>query len=83
MAGAPIVADTVLQLRRQGEAFVVLDLDELSFIDMSGLRSVLTAIRDAARDGWTLEITRGSRHVRRLITLAELDGRLPIHGASR
>jgi anti-anti-sigma factor len=81
MAGASTLADGLRRLRERGER-VVLDLDELEFIDMSGLRVVLTAAEDASRDGWEFAVTRGSPSVRRLIGLVQLDGRLPVDGSS-
>jgi anti-anti-sigma factor len=82
MAGAPKVADCLRRLQDRGEQ-VVLDLDELTFIDMSGLRVVLTAAESASRDGWSFAVTRGSAPVRRLITLVQLDGQLPVDGSTR
>jgi anti-anti-sigma factor len=56
---------------------VLLDLNDLAFIDASGARLVVEAAEDARRDGWSLTITRGSRPVRRLFELLHLDGTLP------
>jgi anti-anti-sigma factor len=79
LAGVPTVTECLRRLSERGE-HVLLDLDELAFIDMSGLRVVLTAAESASRDGWAFAITRGSEPVRRLIALVELDGRLPVDG---
>jgi anti-sigma B factor antagonist len=81
LAGAPRVTDMLRRLQERGER-VVLDLDELTFIDMSGLRVVLEAAESASRDGWGFAVTRGSAPVRRLVTLVQLDGRLPVDGSS-
>lgn len=35
-----------------------LDLSRLEFIDSSGIRTVLLAVRDAKRDGWEVEVER-------------------------
>jgi anti-anti-sigma factor len=80
LASAPTVTDCLRRLQDRGEQ-VVLDLDELTFIDMSGLRVLLTAAESASRDGWAFAVTRGSGPVRRLITLVRLDGQLPIDGS--
>lgn len=77
--GAP-VAKRLAVLRERGES-VVLDLDGLTFIDLSGVRLVLAAAEESRRDGWTFTITRGSRPVRRLLGLLELD-EVPYDGAS-
>ena len=81
LAGAPGLTDRLRRLQERGEQ-VVLDLDELTFIDMSGLRVVLTAAESASRDGWGFAVTRGSPPVRRLITLVRLDGQLPVEASA-
>jgi anti-anti-sigma factor len=81
MAGVPIVSEHLRRHRERGD-MVLLDLDELEFMDMSGLRMVLSAAEDASRDGWGLAVTRGSPQVRRLIALVNRDGRSPFDGSS-
>jgi anti-anti-sigma factor len=75
---APQVVAGLRRLRERGEQ-VLLDLDELGFIDVSGLRAVLTAADEAANDGGMFAVTRGSPPVRRLVALV-LDGQLPLDG---
>ena len=82
LAGVPTVTDRLRRLQERGER-VVLDLDELTFIDMSGLRMVVTAAESASRDGWAFAVTRGSDPVRRLITLVGFDEQLPVDGSPR
>ena len=82
LAGAPTLSDRLRRLRERGEP-VVLDLDELEFIDMSGLRVLLAACDEANRDGWSFAVTRGSAQVRRLIGLVRLDRQLPMDGDMR
>jgi anti-anti-sigma factor len=82
LAAAATVTERLRGLQERREQ-VLLDLDELAFIDMSGLRVVLMAAEAAARDGWTFTVTPGSAAVRRLITLVQLDGQLPVDGSSR
>ncbi len=81
LAGAPRVSGHLKTLRERGED-VVLDLDELQFIDLSGLRVLLAASDEASRDGWAFSVTRGSAPVRRLFDLVHLNGRLPLDGSS-
>ena len=76
LAGAATLTKRLRALRAR-RAHVLLDLDELEFIDMTGLRVLLTAAEDAARDGWAFTLTRGSPPVRRLVGLVQLEGRLP------
>jgi anti-anti-sigma factor len=81
LAGVPKLTECLQRLSERRE-YVLLDLDELAFIDMSGLRVVLTAAESAARDGWAFTVTRGSAPVRRLMALVRLDGQLPVDGSS-
>ncbi len=82
LAGAPTLSDRLRTLRERGEP-VVLDLDELQFIDMSGLRALLAASDEASRDGWSFVVTRGSCQVRRLIGLVRPARQLPVDGDMR
>jgi len=79
LAGAPALSERLRTFRERGEP-VVLDLDELEFIDMSGLRVLLAASEEARDEGWPFAVTRGSAQVRRLIGLVRLDGQLPLDG---
>jgi anti-anti-sigma factor len=81
LATADLVADRLRRLRER-HAAVLLDLDELAFIDARGLHVVLTAAADARNAGWAFTVTRGSRPVRRLVELLDLDGHLPFDGDS-
>ena len=82
LASAPALADRLDELRDR-HADVVLDLDELAFIDMSGLRVALSAAEEASRDGRSFAVTHGSPAVRRLVELVQLDGQLPLDGSTR
>ncbi len=79
LAGAPALGEALARLRDLREV-VLLDLDELAFIDMSGLRVVLAAA-EASRNGVGFAVTRGSRQVRRLTALVHLDGKPPFDRA--
>jgi anti-anti-sigma factor len=63
-------------------ATVLLDLDELEFIDVSGLRVVLGVASKAAQDGWAFTVTHGSAPVRRLFELLDVDTHLVRDGGS-
>jgi anti-anti-sigma factor len=62
---------------------VLLDLDELTFIDASGIRLVVDAAEDSRRDGCAFAVTHGSWPVRRVIQLLELDQHVPYDGGNR
>jgi anti-sigma B factor antagonist len=64
------------RLRELGRASkaVRLDLSQLSFIDSSGIRTLVNAVEDAEQNGWTLEIdSRLTRQVERVIKLTGVD----------
>ena len=73
------VANRLAALRERRET-VLLDLDEQTFIDASGIRLVVDAAEDSRRDGWAFAVTHGSWPVRRVLELLELDKHLPYDG---
>jgi anti-anti-sigma factor len=81
MATVPSVEHCLDELRGRGET-VLLDLDELTFMDASGIRVVLSAAHHAAQDGWDFSVTRGSDRVRKLFEIVQLDGELPFEDRS-
>lgn len=75
MATASNLAQRLRELGRSRQA-VVLDLDGVEFIDMSGLRVLLAAVRDAAAGQRPLVLTTGSSVVRRLAAIVDTGGHL-------
>ena len=59
---------------------IVVNCDELDFIDAAGLHSLFAASARAANSGDWLRITRGSRGVAKIFELTGLDGVLPLVG---
>jgi anti-anti-sigma factor len=56
---------------------ILLDVNELDFIDSSGLQVILRAKRRADSSGRRLRITRGKGHVADMFRLTALDMTLP------
>ena len=78
-----IASSTSLELELQtAEArrppMLVLDLAELNFMGVSGLRSILDAARRARRDGRQLVVTNPVPHISRLFELTAIDQSLEI-----
>jgi anti-anti-sigma factor len=73
-AGA--VEQRLAELRDARQA-ALLDLDELTFMDSTGIRLVLTACEDAAKHDWSFRVTRGSERVRHVLEVAQVIDRLP------
>jgi anti-anti-sigma factor len=81
LASAPAVTECLRGLRERRET-VLLDLDDVAFIDARGLRVLLVAVADAAGEGLALTVTRGSRAVRQLLALVGSEGHLPLDGSA-
>lgn len=79
MSTVPVIAERLRLLGARGEA-VLLDLDELAFIDIKGIRLVLGAVEESQRDGWSLAVTHGSDPVRLIVELMGVDKYLPYDG---
>lgn len=56
---------------------MVLDLRGLTFIDSSGLRSIIDLWRRSQEDGFDLTIVRGRPSIAQIFELVGLDGVLP------
>ena len=60
---------------------LVLDLAQLRFMGVSGLRSILDAARRARRDGRYFVVTNPMPHISRLFELTAIDQSLELHRA--
>jgi anti-anti-sigma factor len=76
LASVSDVQQRLAELRDAGSA-VVLDLDQLTFMDSTGIRMLLTACQDAATHEWRFQVTRGSGRVRHLLSVVQIADRLP------
>jgi anti-sigma B factor antagonist len=74
IATAPELVEILHRMRRQNHA-VVLDLAEITFMDSTGLTTLMDAHLAAEGNGWSFEIRRASPAVRRVFDLAGV-GRL-------
>jgi anti-sigma B factor antagonist len=77
LASVDEVQARLAALRAAGEP-AVLDLDELDFMDSSGLRMVLDAAEASDATGWRFSLTPGSEQVQRLFESTRVTARLPI-----
>jgi anti-anti-sigma factor len=55
---------------------LVLDLRELSFLDSTGLRLIMSAAGRASVGGWRLVLVRGPESIQRVFRITKLDGEL-------
>ncbi|MFF3851108.1 STAS domain-containing protein [Streptomyces sp. NPDC002328] len=72
-ASAPALREAVDALVVEGLARIVLDLEQVSFMDSSGLSVLVYAMRQAGEIGGTLRLAAPGRQVRRLLELTGLD----------
>lgn len=77
----PQLHDQVQELVEAEFAQLVIDLRELSFIDATGIRLLLSLAEQAHDEGWRLSLIRGSGQVQRICELADPLGRLPLCSA--
>ena len=59
-----------------GHRLIVLDLSGLTFLDSTGLRTIVTADQRARRSGRRIVILKGPATVHRVFTITRLDERL-------
>jgi len=74
IATAPELVGLLARLRHFGHA-VTLDLAEVTFMDSTGLTTLMDAKVQSDQDGWSFSVTRPSPAVKRVFDLAGM-GRL-------
>ena len=80
MASSQLLARKLEAVERDHPQEIVLDLAELSFMDVSGLRALLDAARRARRAGSSLVIVNPHPHIVRLLELTAIDQTLEVLG---
>jgi anti-anti-sigma factor len=70
------VEEELRRVEDGGAQTVVLDLTSLSFLDSTGLRTIVTADQRARKSGRRLAIVKGPDTVHRVFTITRLDERL-------
>lgn len=73
IATAPELVDLLARLRHHGHA-VTLDLAEVTFMDSTGLTTLMDARLDAQRTDWAFTVRRPSQAVKRVFELAGVNG---------
>jgi anti-sigma B factor antagonist len=70
LLAAPLLQSKIENESIDGVDIVVLDLDDLQFIDSAGLRVILAAHEQSGERGQRLALTPGSQQVQRLLSIA-------------
>jgi anti-anti-sigma factor len=77
LASVPLLESELEKAARAEAKTIVLDLDELDFVDSSGLRAMLSARERASDSGGQLLLSRCSEQLTRLLTVAGVSDYLP------
>lgn len=80
MSSAPMLTRELDAVESHHPKEIVLDLAELSFMDVTGLRTILDAARRARRAGSALVIANPLPHITRLLELTAIDQTLEVLG---
>lgn len=78
LLGAPMLQEDMEKVEAQTPAIVVLDLEDLQFVDSAGLRVILAAHQRSRERGWEFALTRGGEQVQRLFEIAGVGEHLRI-----
>ena len=81
VATSPKLHDQLLPLMRSGIGLVLLDLSEISFCDVSGLRVLVSVHLHAGVLGVTLRLTALRPRLARLLRISGLDRTLSVYPA--
>jgi anti-anti-sigma factor len=80
MSSAPVLARELARAARRRPDRIVLDLAELSFMDVTGLRAILDVARRVRRYGGAVVIENPQPHILRLLELTAIDQTLEVTG---
>jgi anti-sigma B factor antagonist len=78
LASAPLLQGAIESVETDAAPLLVLDLDDLEFIDSTGLRIILAAHERAQERGQMLALTRGSQQVQRLMSITRVGEHLRV-----
>ena len=81
LLGAPLLQEAIDRADGEASTIVVLDLQDLQFVDSAGLRVILAAHERSRENGQELALTPGTEQVQRLFTIAGVNDHLRIIGS--
>ena len=79
LLGAPLLQEAID--KGEANAIMVLDLQDLQFVDSAGLHVILAAHERSRQRGQELALTPGTEQVQRLFTIAGVHDHLRIIGS--
>ncbi len=77
MASAEVLQQALAAEDVQRERMIVLDLQQVEFIDSTGLRSILAALDECRERQQEFAVTPGSQQVQRLLRITGVSEHLP------
>lgn len=78
LLGAPLLQQTIDSAEIEASGIVVLDLEDLQFIDSAGLRVILATHEHSRQNGQEFALTRGTEQVQRLFAIAGIGEHLRV-----
>lgn len=81
LLGAPLLQEAIDRAGGEASTIMVLDLQDLQFVDSAGLRVILAAHERSRQNGEELALTPGTEQVQRLFTIAGVNDHLRIIGS--
>ena len=78
LAGVRDFHRVVMRVQDSAPERVCVDLSELTFLGATGLRALLDLEGRSRRDGFTLLVIKGPRHVQRVFEMTGVDRRLTL-----
>ena len=79
VAGAPALKDAISQLAKNGPPKVVIDMEGISFVDSTGLGSVIAALKEIRSSQGELRLAAPNQQVRVVLELTTLDRVFPYY----
>jgi len=77
VAGAPTLKDAISETLKNGQARVVIDMEGVSFVDSTGLGSVIAALKMVRSSKGDLRLAAPNQQVRVVLELTTLDRVFP------
>jgi anti-sigma B factor antagonist len=79
VAGAPALKDAISEALKNGPPRVVLDMEGISFVDSTGLGSVIAALKQIRSSQGDLRLAAPNQQVRVVLELTTLDRVFPYY----
>jgi len=78
---SPQLRDAILRFTEEGENRIVIDLNNVSFMDSSGLGVLVAGLKRARERGGELALAYGEGSVQKVLGITGLDKVFPTHGS--